>query len=161
MRLRHPTGTDGGGCVPYREAFGSPTNRSNYADVWFSNRGEPNHIYALGAAYHDHLGDHHAGVSLAAENWSYVFVGELEDWWGADAWLANADAAVHEFGHQFELTPTDDEHPDVWCHDGTDKCVMTYTAGWTDGIAEFCYEGQGPPVHPNCIHQVRCKADGL
>jgi hypothetical protein len=72
---------------------------------------------------------------------------------------AQADTAVHEIGHQFDVDHgPNNVHVDSFSvgyrnHDNTDECVMCYKSLQTDGCAEFCID--------NCIKTIRKSPDQL
>jgi len=140
----------GGNKVPYRYSFGETPQQAegaleDYSDVWFANGGKSNYVHVVGANHATWAGDGRLGWSHLDANCSFTFVGELD--YEELAAVANPKVTAHELAHQFELTNTDVDHLDVWCHLGenTERCVMDTTeahgADPENGITELCHDG--------------------
>lgn len=152
---------DGGGNVPHKHALPSKGHLLMFRDMWFKNKGKSNYIWVCGARSRVGVADGQLGFSIMeGESCSYVFVGTIEAMSSNPA-IENANITAHEIGHQWTLTQVDENHPDVWCHEGpdTDDCLMDKAASGTDAYSEFCYNDD--PNSPNHIMDVRDAADNL
>lgn len=154
---------DGQQAVPHEAGLSGTTTPDidEFFAVWCKNRSESN-VFHVVAAERAEIGSNH-GWGLTSWLWSncsVVFIAAIDAFYGSDATAARKEVVVHETGHQFMVSPCDDdpEHFGDPNHAGTDQCVMSYDpwqSQWPhfrNGIVEFC---------TGCLYDIRRCGDGL
>ena len=161
-----PDGSDGGAFIEFMDvpdnpnqnvpkytAFPSTSEFAQFSNYWFDNAVQRanNVLYLLAGnrAFGNAVAGWGASVNAGiASSLTVVFVGVLSNE------TFREEAVVHEIGHRFDLIhqlfPYIDTPADVMNHAATDRCVMSYSNNWYNGIAEFgidaLFNGQG--AHP-------------
>lgn len=155
--------------VPYTWSLnGSRSYSISYwslIDMWFSKvSNKKNTVYLLGATHYPSLYFYY-GNTVGERNTSILYVENIERFAPSPS-VFNPETVVHEIGHlwAWEDSETDRNHPDTWCHEGTNTqlCIMDYSFNgdfldeslFTDGKTEFCDD------YPACIYKVRDRAQG-
>jgi hypothetical protein len=128
-------GVYGGGPMPkYSMLIRNDPTASLFINNWFLNKYSKGNCFLLISIGHsDALGwadqqKHHCVLAVGA------IAGDYVNWE-----VARDEVACHEMGHQFVATAGHvDQNAQVWNHDHSDYCIMSYADNPENGITEFC-----------------------